>query len=271
MSNEQAKYEDQFTAFVDLLGFSEASANPDEALRLKVLELLSKISSLRSEFSVETTNNPDGSSSHKITPAISTFSDHIVISYALQRLYEGRLSERSGGLFLTYQFQRLVSAIAAAALPIGLLVRGGATIGKLFHGQGIVFGEAMVEAFQIEDRIATYPRVVLSRRITERPDWMLNNPFVRKDDDGLYYMDYLQLMFLNSALPGDNWAAGVKAWFCTVVPIVERNLKALEAEGKLSELAKWTWFARKFCEGLQRLPPGTLEDIGVSLSDIPWK
>lgn len=71
------------------------------------------------------------------------------------------------------------------ALRIGLLVRGGATIGKLFDGNGIVFGEAMMEAYHIETRIATYPRVVLSRKITERHDWIKGDLFVRRVLNGL--------------------------------------------------------------------------------------
>src|ERR1700730_17195178 len=108
MPSEQAKYEDQFTAYVDLLGFSEAMANPAEPLRLKVLELLSQISFLRSEFSVKTKDQPDGSRSHWIRPAISTFSDHIVISYALQSLSEGRVSDQFGPLVVIQQFQKLL-------------------------------------------------------------------------------------------------------------------------------------------------------------------
>jgi hypothetical protein len=36
MFKEQAKYEDQFTAFVDLLGFSEASASADDLVRKEI-------------------------------------------------------------------------------------------------------------------------------------------------------------------------------------------------------------------------------------------
>jgi hypothetical protein len=32
------------------------------------------------------------------------------------------------------------------------LIRGGATIGKLYDSQGVVFDEAMIEAYEIESR-----------------------------------------------------------------------------------------------------------------------
>src|ERR1700674_2296218 len=69
------EYEEQFTAFVDFLGFSEASAKTDEVTRLKVLDLLVALSTLRGEFGVESTVQEGRKTSH-IKPAISTFSDH---------------------------------------------------------------------------------------------------------------------------------------------------------------------------------------------------
>ena len=78
-----AVYEDQFTAFIDFLGFSEISKNTDDATRLKVLDLLQSVSALRGEFNPESTTHETGAHSFQ-RPAISTFSDHIVISYPLQ-------------------------------------------------------------------------------------------------------------------------------------------------------------------------------------------
>ncbi len=78
--------EDTFTAFIDLLGFSEASADVKEATWEKVLSLLVSLSSLRQEFSVRIEGGPNGSTTYLVNPAISTFSDHIVISYPLGQL-----------------------------------------------------------------------------------------------------------------------------------------------------------------------------------------
>jgi len=45
------KYEESVVAFVDLLGFSEASTSLGEADRQKVLGFLMQLASLKSEFS----------------------------------------------------------------------------------------------------------------------------------------------------------------------------------------------------------------------------
>jgi hypothetical protein len=75
-------YEETFAGFVDFLGFSEASRDLDEQKRLKVLELLRTLVALRSEFSI--TQQEGAGGGYLIGPAISTFSDHIVISYGLE-------------------------------------------------------------------------------------------------------------------------------------------------------------------------------------------
>jgi len=43
--------------------------------------------------------------------------------------------EHIGAIFIMSQFTNLLTRIAAAALRIGFLVRGGATIGKLYHAR----------------------------------------------------------------------------------------------------------------------------------------
>lgn len=139
-----ADYEETLVAFVDFLGFSEASLDVDEQKRVKVLGLLRALVALRSEFSATAQEGP-GSKTYFIRPAISTFSDHIVISFGLETLRKV-LSDDGTALFAFGQLTDLVGVIAAHALRLGFLIRGGATIGKLYHAGGVVFGEALVVA-----------------------------------------------------------------------------------------------------------------------------
>jgi hypothetical protein len=263
------QYEEQFTAFVDFLGFSEASSKIDDSTRLKVLDLLLSISRLRGEFDVKSTPQESGMI-HNIQPAMSTFSDHIVISYPLNPILASTGSERFAAFFVLHHFQHLLTSIAAAALRIGFLVRGGATIGKLYHSQGVVFGEAMIEAFQLESRTSVYPRVVLSTKITSHPTWgTIPQIGISKDVDGLYHVDYFTMLLSKSAPPGPDHNAGVKAWFADVVAIISKNLVELERAGKLNELAKWAWFSHQFKSGLEKPPTQLLGELGLSVDAIP--
>src|ERR1700691_3930638 len=114
--NMEPKYEEQFTAFIDFLGFSEVSTSADDTTRLKLLNLLLSLSSLRGEFDLQSTVEETGKRS-QIKPAISTFSDHIVISFPLEPvLKEMDSNEHVAGFVIMMQFNRLLTNIAAAAL-----------------------------------------------------------------------------------------------------------------------------------------------------------
>ena len=265
-------YEEQFTAFIDFLGFSEVSKKADDTSRLKVLDLLLSLSALRSEFAIQSAPIESGGTSHRIIPAISTFSDHIVISYPLERIARdlGPSSNDSAvAFFILSGFNRLLRSIAAAALRLGFLIRGGATIGMLYHSRGVVFGEAMIEAFEIESRVALYPRVVVSPRITNRQTWAAHNEII-VGNDGLHHLDYFTMLLLSAAPPGNDYTQRTKAFCEDIVSVVTTKLSELQGEGRLKELAKWAWFSRELRRGLQGLPPQMLDAFGVSLSEIPW-
>jgi hypothetical protein len=262
-------YEEHFTAFIDFLGFSEASTKSDHNTRLEVLDLLVSLSLLRGEFDIKSTDHGVGTT-HHLKPSISTFSDHIVISYPIKPIHErAGFDEHSTAIFVMYNFEQLLSRIAAAALRIGFLLRGGATIGNLHHARGVVFGEAMVEAFQIESRTSVYPRVVLSAKIASRPNWNTEKNGIVRDDDGLYHVDYFRSLLFQSAPLGESFRPNVKTWFEEVSILISRKLTELETAGRLNEFSKWMWFTRKFRAALEASPK-ILAYLGASLDEIPW-
>jgi hypothetical protein len=174
-----SQYEEHFTAFIDFLGFAEGSTEADEERRTNILDLLLSLSALRGDFDLKIQGQDNGPKS-SIRPAITTFSDHIVISFPIASVIRDlQFDERTAAQFISNQFVALLQSIAASALRIGFLIRGGATIGKLYHNSGVVFGEAMVEAYRIESGVSIYPRVVLSQRITNRAAWKHNGNVMR--------------------------------------------------------------------------------------------
>lgn len=263
-----SQYEDHFTAFIDFLGFADTSTGSDEASRMKILDLLLSLSALRGDFELRTQSHDSGQT-NSIRPAISTFSDHIVISFPIAPVRDLHSDEQTGAFLIVNQFVTLLQSIVASALRIGFLIRGGATIGRLYHTSGVVFGEAMVEAYRIESTVSVYPRIVLSQRITRRPAWK-HNANVVLDQDGLYCFDYFRTLILHSAPPGEGYSAGVRAWLSDAVAVISNKLLDLEAKGQLKEIAKWEWFAREFRRGVESLNPQLLTAFGLSPSDINW-
>jgi hypothetical protein len=141
---------------------------------------------------------------------------------------------------------------------------------KLYHAHGVVFGEALVEATQLEARTAVYPRIVLSPTAA-RPMADISSSifFGTKDEDGIYCLNYIERLLFFSATPGNDWHKDIKQWFDDVVVVIGSNLDRLEREEKLNPWAKWTWFAKRFRAAIDR-QADALNQIGISMSAVPW-
>lgn len=83
-------------------------------------------------------------------------------------------------------------------LNVGIFFRGGMTFGKLAIDDIIVWGKGLTEVVNLEEKIAVYPRIVLSNSLAE----MLMDNVVDKEEfeekycvlvdvDGCFYLDYV--------------------------------------------------------------------------------
>lgn len=132
--------------------------------------------------------------------AFRIFSDNIVIALPLSDSIEE--SRRAIALFL-----RTVSNIQSACVgdSVGWLLRGGITIGYAYIDEVMVWGEALVEAYNLENHLAVFPRVAFdettARYLMKRKEL---SPFVSQDFDGVFYLNYLS----NWMYCGEILAAG---------------------------------------------------------------
>lgn len=103
------------------------------------------------------------------------FSDSIVVSVEVD---DTNINET---------FSTLVANIADMGeylLINGILIRGGITIGNLYHdSSSIIFGSGLIEAYQIESNLAKHPRIVLSDKLIG----MLNYPVYGKPKSYPYH------------------------------------------------------------------------------------
>ncbi len=93
---------------------------------------------------------------------------------------------------------KLVAEFQSSMLFSGFLIRGGITAGPMFHEGRIAFGPALNRAYELESKIANFPRVVIDpslERIVKRQ--AKNVPkhwtFVRQDTDDCWYPEYLMV------------------------------------------------------------------------------
>ncbi len=78
-------------------------------------------------------------------------------------------------------------------------VRGAVTVGKCHFHRGLIFGPALVEAVNLERRMAIDPRIVLSPGAVEtlrrgRAESIDREPILI-DEDGLAFVDYLEALY----------------------------------------------------------------------------
>lgn len=180
----QEEYQERVIVFIDILGFREhiKKTVQDSEYFIKLRKTLNFIAHIKKDNDAE---------EQRMGKEITVFSDSIVISYP---------AEQKGSVFFLILD---VVHIQLDMMQKGILMRGGLTVGKLCHNDNIVYGPAMVEAYELETSAAIYPRVVVSEKVLETAvfnvspqhtpeqelEWVIG--MLDKDTDGQLYVDFL--------------------------------------------------------------------------------
>jgi hypothetical protein len=137
-------YENRIILFLDFLGFKEI-VERTEADRQYLHNLLDAIDLLHQVAR----DDAELSKSQRIT----TFSDSVVLSYAV---------DEESAVF--YLLTDVTFAIIDLAIK-GFIVRGAITLGKLIHTNKYLVGPAMIHAYELESKVAKYPRVLVDAKL----------------------------------------------------------------------------------------------------------
>ena len=228
--------------YVDFLGVSDAARSWPEHKVGALINVLRNIHEQRSPFSIDGFLNPDGGYRFQIKPETSTFSDHVVSSYPLSEVKRFvPAAEKILNEAYVELAARRAAQIAQFALEVGLLVRGGLSIGPLYHHDGVVFGPSLVEAYKLESRTAQYPRVVVSPSIVRMFPGNLP-PSVLADSDGVYHLNYIRNMILLTE-PEKKLS-----WVTDQLKFADSELARFDTDRTLNEYAKWYWFRRELAD-----------------------
>src|SRR5271156_3287745 len=97
---------------------------------------------------------------------------------------------------ITSQTLRETGKLCREFLQKGFPCRGAITSGSLFHHERYIVGPALVRAYQIEQSVAIYPRIILDDaamkrwRYHFRPPWEESlETLVKLGGDGLCFLD----------------------------------------------------------------------------------
>jgi hypothetical protein len=103
------------------------------------------------------------------------FSDSIIVSVLSK---EEKINEITSTLIANLSF------IGSKLIKSGILLRGGLTIGNLIHtDDGIVMGQALIDAYELEKNSAKYPRIILSDILLKK----LNYPMLTHNNRYPYH------------------------------------------------------------------------------------
>lgn len=150
------KYTEKIVAFIDILGFkyfvNDESKCEDIGAILKLPYFIRQ----------------DGMAKMmKIKGVMMTsISDSLVFSIGLKE--RGAMNK----------IVKLLSVFTQTLLSqYSLLLRGGIAVGKLYHDSDVVYGPGLVRAYELENKIAVYPRMVMAISDFERSILSCSNFF----------------------------------------------------------------------------------------------
>lgn len=189
-------FDSYLIAYMDFLGTKDKMKKDNSYSSLQKLQALLKGVRQKASF-IEKINSIDDFE-------IKVFSDNIIIALKVKKEILARQVVSIVNIVSLLQFEAL--------FQFGFPLRGGITIGELYIDDTVVWGTGLIEAYQIEDKIANYPRVIISKKVIEiydkQEDVELNlSALIRQDTDGYWFVHYL-----------------VAAPNITLIPVLSNNL-----------------------------------------------
>ena len=171
-----------------------------------------------------------------------TFSDLIIHSVPIDSPVNQKV--RVGLVY--FQVLKLVHA-QAKLIDDGVIIRGALTLGDLVKSHNVLYGPALIRAYDLEREFARSPRIILDPQLFEmirlnpllrRHDFETEavhlNQLVKRDDSGLQFVDYLRGIETEIDDPGYY-----PQFLLTHKKLIERGIK--EHQDNMGVLSKYIW------------------------------
>jgi hypothetical protein len=240
-------------AYFDLLGFSNVVQTTGQEYE-KIIPLLENLKKSEGNPVYETTNCDGVTREYSVSPGVSAFSDHVVLSFPLSDL------EKIGMGLVLIRLAQEAAGIFCRAIEFGCLIRGGVTIGRLHHRDGVVVGPGLVAAYKIESTLARHPRIVLDNQVIQSMRDPRCHLYLTLHDDGYYSLDYVRAAF--DAIPlgpaGPSQMKPRRQWIERVRRTCSRQINELSRAESQGGLQKWRWFKEQFERFVEQLDPKTI-------------
>jgi hypothetical protein len=247
---ESLCYKNKLVAFIDVLGWRQGIKNSEHNP-----ELVKKLGlSLQTLVTQEKMAKWQQEHEFPCDFRISQFSDCFVLSIEPNHIGKSQLISS-----LDWTISHF--------LANGFLTRGAIVQGDIYHEGGMVYGPALVSAYDLEQK-ADFPRVILQSELAVY--WGKGDRYLNKDgsllgfsktwrkdedEDGEVFLDYLQPFLANTFDPPN--VSFLKASLKPVYKLVTETLSKKNLDDKIRK--KHTWLAKYYNSILDEYP-----DVGMN-------
>lgn len=278
-------YSKRLVVYADILGFNELVKDSKniQAINnaLNEIQFTPKISNF--------INNLEADSEESSGYQFSLFSDNFCLSLPIENIHA---------------FSSILSTLTVQLCSLlerdkPILCRGAIHIGDLYHEGDIVFGQALIDAYQLEQKTAFYPRIILStdcaNELQRCCNWKkdVSQHTFLKDDDGIYYLNFMYGLpmgrpidpnviqnGINTLLETNNIHSAMDAMgepniqrentalhqhLSSLKESIERNIT--QHSNNQNILSKWYWIAKVFNQNL-RFWRNDLKSFDITVEEI---
>ncbi|HBD7397086.1 hypothetical protein [Legionella longbeachae] len=262
------EYEERLCLFIDILGWKEAinTLSADDLLKLlQPFMNISKVHKFHKKFIEDAKKNSKEITENVIKTSIggrriliprlyepvqlSIFSDTLVLSYP--SIYLGRIYNE-------------LPSIINAFLVKGFIIRGGISLGHLYHKDNIIFGPALIEAYEIESYQAIFPRILISDAVIEKTGTDSYLPILKDQLENWIIDPFPKLTEIN--YNNSQWRKYLNTNFNIerIIEIIERNINSSQ-HARLKD--KWVFQAKVCALSLEKYGEAT-DDLILRLRNL---
>ena len=253
-------YEKSVVFFLDILGFTEKI----KGNKLSVDEILKIID--KSKFFIDyQTWIKEKSKSNIIVDKDKPFYNYLQVSDSI--ILSFPVTTPFGLLYATFNILQLQIYLITKHK---ILLRGACTVGNLYHEGTTIFGEAMIDAVELEKEKAIFPRIIITKeaifecsKYTIFTDSTLedeieeNSSYLLKDNDNFYFIDYIGFLAYKEMLQEKEQnieISEIKRKYIEYLLELKKLLKTgfISAKDKKTT-DKYTWLLQRYDRNLQIL------------------
>jgi hypothetical protein len=227
----------KLVAFIDILGFSKIIESYDSGKNLDVLHKLksSMDSAVRLVKGGLSQGEGDIFFDWKESMDSRLFSDCLAVATPLRF--------KSYGFIDQFKFfYKYLMAYQIVLMEDGFFTRGAVAIGSHYADDNMIFSGGLVEAYNLEHKLAIQPRIILSEKVIEEIQKFKTthsddlNYMLVKDEDGLCFLNHFNYNLMDSRIM-DQSSSDFLERFGTM-GLMDESFEEKDLKAKRTELLK---------------------------------